>query len=50
MYLYYTLSSTGGDSGSTAAWVDNRMERHRAYSENGHRAYNASDLIYLPNS
>ncbi|MDW8106880.1 MAG: PQQ-dependent sugar dehydrogenase [Armatimonadota bacterium] len=29
VYLYYTRSSTGGDTNSTAAWVDNRVERYR---------------------
>ncbi|MCS7209210.1 MAG: PQQ-dependent sugar dehydrogenase [Fimbriimonadales bacterium] len=29
VYLYYTRSSTGSDTSSQAAWVDNRVERYR---------------------
>ncbi len=29
VYLYYTRSSTGADTGTQSAWVDNRVERYR---------------------
>lgn len=29
VYLYYTRSSTGGDTSTQSAWTDNRVERYR---------------------
>ncbi|MFN3690179.1 MAG: PQQ-dependent sugar dehydrogenase, partial [Fimbriimonadales bacterium] len=29
VYLYYTRSSTSGDSGTLSGWLDNRVERYR---------------------
>lgn len=29
VYLYYTRSSTGGDTNTQGAWIDNRVERYR---------------------
>jgi glucose/arabinose dehydrogenase len=45
VYLYYSLSSTGSDTDTPAAWVDNRVER---YTWNGSALVNPVLIVAFP--
>ncbi len=45
VYLYYTRSSTGGDTGTQSAWTDNRVER---YTWNGSALVNPVLIVNFP--
>ena len=45
VYLYYSLSSTGSDSGTQSAWLDNRVER---YTWNGSALVNPVLIVSFP--
>jgi glucose/arabinose dehydrogenase len=45
VYLYYSLSSTGSDSTTQAAWIDNRVER---YTWNGSALVNPILIVAFP--
>ncbi len=45
VYLYYSLSSTGSDSTTQAAWIDNRVER---YTWNGSALVNPVLIVAFP--
>ncbi len=45
VYLYYTRSSTGGDTSTQSAWLDNRVER---YTWNGSALVNPVLIVNFP--
>lgn len=45
VYLYYTRSSTGADTGTSSAWTDNRVER---YTWNGSSLVNPTLIVSFP--
>lgn len=45
VYLYYSRSTTGGDSGSQSTWSDNRVER---YTWNGSALVNPVLIVSFP--
>lgn len=45
VYLYYTRSSTGSDTGTQSAWSDNRVER---YTWNGSSLVNPTLIVSFP--